>query len=321
MVAARADLFYCHHIRLREYIPMFHADDPMIVGRSVRLWAVVRLVLGQLQIIGATVGLILLLQTGVSDLTVGVATTTVLVSLTSRLVFRDLPLGTIDSIMKRYASEFLGTLGLVFAGTGAIVINEVSGGVITHVGIALTFGLIVLAMIYTFGDVSGAHLNPAVTIAFAGAQRLPWREVPGYVIAQVLGALTASGLLHGLFPTNAKLGATLPAGSAWQSLTLEVVLTFFLMLVILNVSTGAKEKGITAGIAVGAVIALEAMFAGPICGASMNPARSLAPALISGHLQYLWVYLLAPTVGAFLAVVACCSVREAGCCGKAATAR
>jgi aquaporin NIP len=216
--------------------------------------------------------------------------------------------------MKKHLSEFLGTFGLVFAGTGAIVINDVSGGVVTHVGIALTFGLVVLAMIYAFGDVSGAHLNPAVTIAFAAAGRFAWRDVPGYMIAQVLGALAASGLLRGLFPANQTLGATLPMGSAQQSFILEIVLTFILMLVILSVSTGAKEKGITAGIAVGAVIGLEALFAGPICGASMNPARSLAPAIVSGHLEPLWLYMAGPVLGAILAVPVCCGVRERGCC-------
>ena len=216
--------------------------------------------------------------------------------------------------MKRLLAEFLGTFGLIFAGTGAIVANQVSGGAITHPGIALTFGLVVLAMIYCFGDVSGAHLNPAVTTAFALSRRLPWKDVPGYWMAQLLGAFVASGLMRALFPENATLGATLPAGAASQSFILEVVLTFFLMLVILNVSTGAKEKGVTAGIAIGAVIALEAMFAGPICGASMNPARSLAPAMVSGHLEHLWVYLVAPMLGACLAIPACIGVREPGCC-------
>ena len=215
---------------------------------------------------------------------------------------------------KRLVAEFLGTFALVFAGTGAIVINGAANGTVTHVGIALTFGLIVLAMIYTFGDVSGAHLNPAVTTAFAAARRFSWKEVPGYVLAQCTGALTASGLLRLLFPSHENLGATLPAGSAWQSFILETVLAFLLMLVILNVSTGSKEKGITAGIAVGSVIALEAMFAGPICGASMNPARSLAPALVSGHVGHLWIYLLAPPLGSLAAVLACRCVREEGCC-------
>jgi aquaporin Z len=205
----------------------------------------------------------------------------------------------------RLLAEFLGTFALVFAGTGAIVINAVSGGAITHVGIALTFGLIVLAMIYTFGDVSGAHLNPAVTVALAAAKRFAWRDVPGYVAAQAAGAFAASGLLRGLFPAHATLGATLPAGTAGQSFILELILTALLMLVVLNVSTGAKEKGITAGLVVGSVIALEAMFAGPICGASMNPVRSLAPAVVSGHLEHLWVYLTAPTLGALLAVPLC----------------
>ncbi len=220
--------------------------------------------------------------------------------------------------MKKLLAEALGTFALVFAGTGAIIVNHASGGAIGHAGIALTFGLIVLAMIYSFGDVSGAHLNPAVTIAFAAARRFPWREVPGYGAAQLAGAVGASAFLRGLFPSDATLGATLPAGTATQSFALEVVLTFFLMLVILSVSTGAKEKGATAGIAIGAVIALEAMFAGPICGASMNPARSIAPAVVSGHLAHLWIYLVGPMLGALLAIPACCGVREPGCCCSAA---
>ena len=215
---------------------------------------------------------------------------------------------------KRLFAEFLGTFGLVFAGTGAIVIDDVTHGGVTHAGIALTFGLIILAMIYTFGDVSGAHFNPAVTTAFAVARRFPWKDVPGYLLAQIAGAFAASLLLRFLFPTDEKLGATLPAGPAGQSFVLEVVLSFLLMLVILSVSAGAKEKGITAGIAIGSVIGLEAMFAGPICGASMNPARSLAPAIVSGHLECLWLYLIAPIVGTILAVPACCAFREPGCC-------
>jgi aquaporin NIP len=216
--------------------------------------------------------------------------------------------------MTKALSEFFGTFALVFAGTGAIVVNHASHGAISHAGIALTFGLVVLAMIYTFGDVSGAHLNPAVSIAFAFARRLAWREVPGYVVAQLSGAMAASLLMRALFPRDPALGATLPTGTAGQSFILEIVLTFILMLVILSVSTGAKEKGITAGIAIGAVVALEAMFAGPISGASMNPARSLAPALVSGQWQHVWIYLAAPTIGALLAVPACCGVRGSTCC-------
>ncbi len=212
--------------------------------------------------------------------------------------------------MKKYAAEFLGTFGLVFAGTGAIIVDQVTSGSLTHVGVALTFGLIVLVMIYTFGDISGAHLNPAVTIGFWAARRLPGAEIPGYVFSQLLGALLASGVLRLLFPGNQLLGATMPAGSEQQSFILEFILTFFLMLTILNVSTGAKEKGITAGIAVGAMIGLEAMFAGPICGASMNPVRSLAPALVSGHLEHLWLYLVAPTLATVTATFALRYVRE-----------
>jgi aquaporin Z len=216
--------------------------------------------------------------------------------------------------MKALFAEFMGTFCLVFAGTGAIVINGLSQGAITHAGVALTFGLIVLAMIYTLGDVSGAHLNPAVSIAFATAGRFAWRRVPAYAGAQLAGAFLASGILRWLFPAHPKLGATLPAGPPLQSFVLEVILTAMLMFVILGVSTGAKEKGITAGIAVGAVITLEAMFAGPISGASMNPARSLAPAVVGGHLEHLWLYVTAPVLGALLAVPACCLTRESGCC-------
>ncbi len=216
--------------------------------------------------------------------------------------------------MKKLLAEFIGTFALVFAGTGAIVINDVSGGGITHVGVALTFGLIVLAMIYTIGDISGAHLNPAVTSAFWLSGRFAGRQVGPYVLAQCLGAITASGVLHFLFPAHATLGATLPAGSDMQSFVLELILTLILMFVILNVSAGAKEKGVTAGIAIGAVIGLEAMFAGPICGASMNPARSLAPAMVSGHWEHLWIYLAAPVIGACLAVFACRGCQDSACC-------
>jgi aquaporin Z len=213
--------------------------------------------------------------------------------------------------MKRLLAEFLGTFILVFAGTGAIVIDQVSGGAIGHPGVALVFGLVVLSMIYTFGDISGAHLNPAVTIAFAAAGRFKWQDVAGYVAAQLGGAFASSGMLRFLFPDSPTLGATLPAGTASQSFVLEVILTGILMLVILNVSTGAKEKGITAGIAVGAVIAFEAMFAGPICGASMNPARSLAPAIVSGTFQHIWIYPVATIIGALLAVPICQVLRSA----------
>ena len=204
--------------------------------------------------------------------------------------------------MKKCLAEFLGTFTLVFAGTGAIVMNDVSGGAITHVGIALTFGLVVMAMINTYGDVSGAHLNPAVTLALAAAGRFHWRNVSGYLGSQFGGALCASLVLKSLFPDHASLGATLPTGSATQSFILELILTAILMLTILHVTNGAREKGLTAAIAIGAVIGLEAMFAGPICGASMNPARSLAPALVSWKMDHLWIYLTATTLGALIAV-------------------
>jgi MIP family channel proteins len=218
---------------------------------------------------------------------------------------------------RKLAAEVLGTFTLVFAGTGAIVINDLRGGPITHVGIALTFGLVVLAMIYALGDVSGCHLNPAVSLGFYLARRFDGRLVLPYLMSQCVGAVLASIFLRLLFPDHTTLGVTLPAGLALQSFFLELILTFILMFVILSVSTGAKEKGVMAGVAIGSVIALEAMFAGPISGASMNPARSLAPALIAFHLDHLWLYLTAPVLGAAAAVVACRCVQEKGCCCKA----
>ena len=206
--------------------------------------------------------------------------------------------------MNRLFAELFGTFILVFAGTGAVVANDVSGGRVTHVGVALTFGLVVLALVYALGEISGAHFNPAVTLGFTAAGRFPLRDVPGYLVAQALGAFAASGVLHLLFPAHGSLGSTSPAGPPLQSFFLEVVLTWILMLVVLRISTGAREKGITAGIAVGAVIGLEALFAGPICGASMNPARSLAPAIVSGNWSHLWIYLTAPLLGALLAIPA-----------------
>lgn len=204
--------------------------------------------------------------------------------------------------MNKYIAELLGTFALVFCGTGAIVIDQQSGGAVTHVGVAITFGLIVMAMIYSLGDISGAHMNPAVTIAFSIAKRFQVKQVLPYIISQLIGAFLASAILHYLFPTNETLGSTLPAGREMQSFILELILTFFLMLVIINVATGSKEQGMFAGLAIGSTVLLEAMFAGPVCGASMNPARSIAPAIISGHLEYLWVYILAPVAGAAFAI-------------------
>jgi aquaporin NIP len=204
--------------------------------------------------------------------------------------------------MRKYVAEIIGTFALVFCGTGAIIINSETGGSIGHAGVAITFGLVVMAMIYALGDISGAHLNPAVTIAFTIAGRFQTRQLLPYVGSQLAGALLASGVLRLLFPRDLHLGATIPAGSSAQSFVLEVILSFFLMLVILSVASGNKEKGLFAGLAIGSVVMLEAMFAGPICGASMNPARSMGPALVSGHLTQLWIYIVAPIAGAAAAI-------------------
>jgi len=225
--------------------------------------------------------------------------------------------------VRRYLAEGLGTFCLVFTGCGAIVVDALGGGTLGHVGISLVFGLIVSAMIYAVGNVSGAHLNPAVTISFALARRIRARDVPPYVAAQLLGALAAAGLLRAIFPGAATLGATAPAdwASAHQALLMEASLTFVLMFVILNVSIGHMEKGIMAGAAVGGTIAMGALLGGPVCGGSMNPARSIAPAVVSGQLADLWIYVVGPIVGAALACPAfwltqgrlCCPADEKWC--------
>jgi len=218
--------------------------------------------------------------------------------------------------MKKYIAESMGTFAMVFCGCGAMTINEITGGAITHPGVAISWGLIVMAMIYAFGDISGAHFNPAVSVAFAYAKRFSWNEVPKYIIAQGIGAFIACFLLWFLFPESETLGSTIPVDGflPYKAFVFEIILTFFLMLVIINVSTGSKEIGTMAAIAVGGVILLEAMFAGPITKASMNPIRSLAPAVISGNYQHLWLYLTAPFIGAILAISSCKLVKDDACC-------
>jgi MIP family channel proteins len=205
--------------------------------------------------------------------------------------------------MRRYIAEFLGTFILVFAGCGAVVVDGVSGGRIGHVGISLVFGLAVMAMVYATGHISGAHMNPAVTLAFALTRHFPPRDLAPYWAAQVAGATAAALALRLLFGNVANLGATLPAGPDAQALLLEFVLSFALMFVILAVATDTRAVGEAAAIAIGGTVALEALFAGPISGASMNPARSLGPALASGQLASIWVYLVGPALGALAGAV------------------
>jgi len=215
-------------------------------------------------------------------------------------------------------SEFLSTYILVFCGTGAMVVNEVTGGSVTHVGVCLVWGFVVLAMIYAFGEISGAHMNPAVTVAFAVAKKFAWKNVAPYVLAQSVGAVLASTTLWLLFPASEWLGGTHPSVDPYFSpgsaFILEFLLTFFLMVTIINVSTGSKEVGAMAGLAIGGVVMLEALFAGPMTNASMNPARSLGPNLVSGHYHDLWIYLLAPTLGAIFAVFSCKWAKGPKCC-------
>lgn len=204
--------------------------------------------------------------------------------------------------MKKYLAECIGTFFLVFCGTGAIVINQETNGMVSHVGVAITFGLIVMAMIYTFGNISGAHLNPAVTIGLLISKKFPLKETLPYLFFQAIGAFMASFVLKLLFPENLFLGATLPSGSEIQSFVLELILTLLLMLTILSFSNAEKEKNNLAGIIIGGVVLLEALFAGPICGASMNPIRSISPAFVSGHFEHVWLYIVAPIAGSVLAV-------------------
>jgi aquaporin Z len=171
--------------------------------------------------------------------------------------------------------------------------------------VALTFGLVVMALVYALGDISGCHINPAVTIGLWAAGRFDRAWVPPYIVCQCTGAVLASGVLRFLFPESVTLGATIPRASAIQSLVLEVLLTLILMVVILTVSAGGKDLKPMGGVAFGGVIAFEALFAGPISGASMNPARSLAPAIVAMRLDSLWIYLVAPILGALAAVVVC----------------
>jgi aquaporin NIP len=201
------------------------------------------------------------------------------------------------------AAEFVGTFALVFAGCGAIMVNAKTGA-LGHVGVAITFGLVIMAMIYAVGHISGAHFNPAVTFAFALSRHFPWPRALGYWTAQVLGAIAAAAILRGSLGNIAHVGATLPSGSQGQSFLWELVLSFFLMFVIMAVATDTRAVGEAAAIAIGATVGLDAMFGGPISGASMNPARSIGPALVSGDLHALWLYILAPLIGASLGALA-----------------
>ena len=199
-------------------------------------------------------------------------------------------------------AEFVGTFFLVFAGTGSIVVDSISHEV-THVGVSLVFGLVIAVLIYALGHVSGAHFNPAVTIGFWALGEFPARRVPWYLATQLIGAVAASALLLAMFGKTGGLGVTLPQGAASTSLILETAMTFLLVFVIFGSAVHGKAVKSFAGIAIGGTIALDALFGGPISGASMNPARSLGPALVSGTWTDQWIYAVGPLVGALLAVV------------------
>jgi aquaporin NIP len=205
-------------------------------------------------------------------------------------------------LLRSLFAELIGTFALVFAGAGAIVVDARTHA-LGHVGVAITFGLVIMVMIYAVGHISGAHFNPSVTFAFAVTRHFPWTRLFGYWAAQAAGALAAASVLRASLGSDAHLGATLPSGSQGQSFVWELVLTFFLMFVIMAVATDTRAVGEAAAIAIGATVGLDAMVGGPISGASMNPARSLGPALVSGDLHALWLYLLAPLTGAMFGAV------------------
>ena len=202
-------------------------------------------------------------------------------------------------LARMLAAELVGTFALVFAGCGAIMVDAKTDA-LGHVGVAISFGLVIMVMIYAVGHISGAHFNPAVTFAFALSRHFPWPRLLSYWTAQLLGALLAAALLRGSLGNIANVGATLPSGSQAQSFLWELVLSFFLMFVTMAVGTDTRAVGEAAAIAIGGTVGLDAMFGGPISGASMNPARSVGPALVSGDLHALWLYILAPLVGATL---------------------
>jgi MIP family channel proteins len=208
-------------------------------------------------------------------------------------------------LLRRAAAEGIGVFALVFAGCGAIIAEAEHPGSLGTVGIALVFGLIVMAMVYATGHLSGAHLNPAVTLAFVLTRHFPRGEALAYLAFQALGALLAAALLAAVWPGQpAALGATLPSVGTGSAFAYEVVLTAFLMFVIIAVATDTRAVGAAAAIAIGGTVGLDALFGGPVTGASMNPARSLGPALVSGELHDLWLYLVAPPLGAALGALA-----------------
>jgi aquaporin NIP len=199
------------------------------------------------------------------------------------------------------AAETVATYILVFSGTGAAIVNQDTGGALSPLGVSLVFGLSVMAMIYAVGDISGAHLNPAVTIALWTRRKFPTNEVTPYIFCQLTGAVFASATLRRMFPENALLGATEPSGSPFRAFALESILSFILILVILKVTDADAAKKSLAGIVIGGAVCFEALLGGSISGASMNPARSFGPAILTGRTSWLWIYVFAPLLGAALA--------------------
>ena len=209
------------------------------------------------------------------------------------------------SLTRRAAAEAIAAFALVFAGCGAIVADARYDGALGTVGIAFVFGLIIMVMVYATGHLSGAHINPAVTIAFTLTRHFPAREGAAYVVAQLAGATAGALTLLAVWTDKpASLGATTPSVGAGSALVYELILTAFLMFVIIAVATDTRAVGAAAAIAIGGTVGLDALFGGPVTGASMNPARSFGPALASGEWQDFWVYVAGPLLGAALGALA-----------------
>ncbi|UOY08038.1 aquaporin [Muricauda sp. SCSIO 64092] len=206
------------------------------------------------------------------------------------------------NIWPSLVAEFIGTFLLVFFGTGAIIVDGLYDGMVTHLGVAIVFGLVVLVVIYAIGEISGAHLNPAVTWAFFVAKRIEAPKAVWYTLTQIIAAIAASAILRAMFPETITMGETLPSNGLLPATIMEFILTFTLMFVIINVATGSKEQGLMAGLSIGFTVLICALMGGPVSGASMNPARSIGPALIGGNPTHLWMYVIVPLLGAISSI-------------------
>nr|AAL05942.1 early embryogenesis aquaglyceroporin [Pinus taeda] len=218
--------------------------------------------------------------------------------------------GSLLPSVRKVVAEFIGTFFLIFVGCGSVVVDKISNGSITHLGVSLVWGMAAMIVIYSIGHISGAHLNPAVTLALAAVKRFPWVQVPGYIVAQVFGSISAGFLLRFMFGEVAFMGATVPSGSEMQSFALEIITTSLLVFVVSAVATDTKAVGELGGLAIGATIAMNVAISGPISGASMNPARTIGSAVAGNKYTSIWVYMVGPVIGALMGAMSYNMIRE-----------